>query len=217
MIGEDEPSRSGTPRPAVGEEVAKEKLQSELTLDGKSDSHDGSPHTESPRIELPTDVRVKLRKLEKLESRYHELLRSYRIAHARVQSIEPFETSLRENTPLTSISDPNALVEYLNQVNLKGDMVLDELKRVSSERDEYQRKVIEAERSAKEAWDEVANLKQGKDSKLSDEENNVSTSEDGKQDKDSVGRRSDERLQKITPGVDQVPGSFSPCPINFLT
>lgn len=108
---------------------------------------------------LPADVRDKLRKLEKYESRYHELLRSYRIAHARVLTIEPFEKSLRETTPLTSISDPNAFVEYLNQINVKGDMVLDELKRVSSERDTFKQRLVEAERGTKEAWDEVANLR----------------------------------------------------------
>ena len=74
-----------------------------------------------------------------------ELLRSYRIAHARVGTIETFEASLRENTPLTSISDPSAFVEYLNQVNRKGDMVMDELKRVSKERDELNKKFEEAE------------------------------------------------------------------------
>lgn len=92
-----------------------------------------------------------------------ELLRSYRIAHARVLSIEPFETSLRESTPLTSISDPEALVEYLNQLNLKGDMVLDELKRVSSGRDDFKTKFEEAERSLKEALEEVAKLRLHKD------------------------------------------------------
>ena len=182
VIGDDELSRSGTPRPATEEEGTKEKSKNDMNLDGKSDSQDGSPYTESPNTELPTDVRVKLRKLDKLESRYNELLRSYRIAHARVQSIEPFETSLRENTPLTSISDPNALVEYLNQVNLKGGMVLDELKRVSSERDEYQKKLVEAEKSSREAWEEVANLKKGKDSKSIDEATTETHVEDEKQD-----------------------------------
>ncbi len=38
-------------------------------------------------------------------------------------------------------------------------MVLDELKRVSSERDTFKQSVSEAERKTKEAWDEVANLK----------------------------------------------------------
>lgn len=66
---------------------------------------------------------------------------------------------------MASISDPNAFVEYLNQVNLKGDMVLDELKRVSSERDTFKQKLSEAERSTKEAWDQVADLRTSKDFK----------------------------------------------------
>lgn len=63
-----------------------------------------------------------------------ELLRSYRVAHKRATAIEPFEKALRENTPLTSISEPAALIEYLNQLNLKGDMVMDELKRFPQKR-----------------------------------------------------------------------------------
>ena len=89
-----------------------------------------------------------------------ELLRSYRIAHARVSTIEPFETTLRENTPLTSINDPAALVEYLNQLNLKSDMVLDELKRVSSERASFKQKLEEAEKKTKEALEGVEKLQE---------------------------------------------------------
>ena len=59
-----------------------------------------------------------------------------------------------------SINDPSGFSEYLNQVNLKGDMVLDELKRVSGERDNLRGKVTDAEDSAKRAWDEVSGLKQ---------------------------------------------------------
>lgn len=88
-----------------------------------------------------------------------ELLKSYRVAHARVLSIEPFEAALREITPLTSISDPAALVEYLNQVNLKGDMVVDELKRVSTERDKFKEELSQTKESAKKAWDELSNLR----------------------------------------------------------
>jgi chromosome segregation ATPase len=42
---------------------------------------------------------------------------------------------------LTSIKDPKALVEYLNQLGLKSDMVMDELKRVSGEKDDYKKKL----------------------------------------------------------------------------
>ena len=187
MIGEDDLSRSGTPRPPADGEPAIGKARG-TPAEAGSESQDGISRTDSPggALELPTDVRVKLRKLEKLESRYHELLRSYRIAHARVQTIEPFETSLRENTPLTSISDPNAMVEYLNQVNLKGDMVLDELKRVSSERNEFKRKLVEAEKSTKEAWDEVANLKKNKTPENTEGEANGSRAENEKDAEDLV-------------------------------
>ncbi len=65
-------------------------------------------------------------------------------------------------------------MEYLNQVILKGDMVLDELKRVSSERDAFKQRLSESERSTKEAWDEVANLRPFKDPKTDPEGNGKS-------------------------------------------
>jgi len=83
-------------------------------------------------------------------------LKSYRTAHTRVLSIEPFENALRENTPLTSINDSAALVEYLNQINLKSDMVLGELKRVSSERDTFKEELAQMKQKAIKAQEENA-------------------------------------------------------------
>lgn len=61
-------------------------------------------------------------------------------------------------------------------------MVLDELKRVSSERDTFKQRLSKAERSAKEAWDEVTNLRSSKQSKANSEESgklaNASQSDD---------------------------------------
>ncbi|CAD6501608.1 BgTH12-01858 [Blumeria graminis f. sp. triticale] len=99
----------------------------------------------SPNPEITPTVRMKLRKLERLETRYQELLRSYRVAHARAISIESFEKQLRENTPLSTISDPDALGEYLNQLNLKGEILMEELKRVTTDRDEFKNKVATLE------------------------------------------------------------------------
>lgn len=73
-------------------------------------------------------------------------------------AVEPFEKVLKEHTPVSGISDPDALVEYLNQLNLKGDMVMDELKRVSTDRDGYKKKLEEAEKKAEAAQAEVASL-----------------------------------------------------------
>ncbi|KAF7122358.1 hypothetical protein CNMCM5793_000383 [Aspergillus hiratsukae] len=164
-IGDDEgSSRSVTPRlesaggseTASGKDVGEDKPSTDEPSAGKE-----VPTTEGNQLtsELPPEIRVKLRRLTKLESRYQELLKAYRMAHARVLSIEPFESALRENTPLTSIGDPKALTEYLNQITLKGDMVIEELKRVTTERDDYKKKLEEAQKSTREAWDEVANLK----------------------------------------------------------
>ena len=139
-----------TPRPEIIERRvegaepagdAEKHPEDEETISVLSDASTAVQRSE----ELPTEVRVRLRKLDRLESRYQDLLKAYRTAHARVSLIEPFEASLRENTPLTSIQDPRALVEYLNQLNLKGDMVLDELKRVSSERDDFKKKLEQSE------------------------------------------------------------------------
>lgn len=63
---------------------------------------------------------------------------------------------------MASISDPKALTEYLNQLSLKSDMVLEELKRVSTERDDYKKKMEEAQKATKAAYDELTNLKENK-------------------------------------------------------
>lgn len=87
------------------------------------------------------------------------MLKSYRTAHARVLSIDHFENALRENTPLTSINDSAALVEYLNQINLKSDMVLDELRRVSSERDTFKEELSQMKPKAEKVReDDLANI-----------------------------------------------------------
>lgn len=75
VIDDDEASRtgtprSGTPRPAGdrnGTTAAGKSTQEDATLET------GEAAADEPRSssDLPTDVRVKLRKLEKLESRYH--------------------------------------------------------------------------------------------------------------------------------------------------
>lgn len=67
------PSRSGTPRPA---EPKRQTSSSESGPDANPGANNGpaqenSASKDSAAVELPTDVRVKLRKLDKLESKYH--------------------------------------------------------------------------------------------------------------------------------------------------
>jgi chromosome segregation ATPase len=105
----------------------------------KGDDDGGAPPA------LPEGVKLKLKKLERLETKYSELLRSYRIAFTRISSIDAFEATLREHTPLTSVNDPGAFVEFLQQNNLKSDIVMDELKRAVMERDDLKKRLSEAE------------------------------------------------------------------------
>lgn len=77
VIDDDEQSRSGTPKPPTdrnGTNVA-EKARPEAPNRGDNGQESGettaSAEEPSTSSYLPTDVRVKLRKLEKLESRYH--------------------------------------------------------------------------------------------------------------------------------------------------
>lgn len=80
VIDDDVQSRSGTPRPPTernGVNAADKSVQ-EPSAKGESsqESAETTSSVEEPRasLDLPTDVRVKLRKLEKLESRYHGAL-----------------------------------------------------------------------------------------------------------------------------------------------
>ena len=121
---------------------------------------EGGIEEELPPPELPKDVQAKLQRLLKLEEKYGQLLRAYKIAHARVQTIAPFESSLRENTPLTTIAEPVPFVEYLSQLNLKGDMVMQELKRVTADNDATKKKLEGSEKEKAVLQTEVKELKE---------------------------------------------------------
>ncbi|KAG9231814.1 putative Golgin IMH1 [Amylocarpus encephaloides] len=127
--------------------------------DGKGKGTEMAAESPTKASDLPADVRAKLQRLENLQSKYKELLRSYRVAHSRAVSIEPFEKALKENTPLATISDPDALVEYLSQLSLKGDMVMDELKRVSADRDNHKKRFEDAEKETIAAREQIEKMK----------------------------------------------------------
>lgn len=171
----DGASRAGTPKPADTGEVnggndstnsqKKDPAQPQDIDVNKAASADtpdksGDPARASskqpPQYEPSADVRAKLKRLARLEPSYLELLRSYRIAHSR---ITPFERTLQEHTPLDSIKDPKAFVEYLNQINSKSDMIVQELKRVSIEKDDFKKKCEESDKELASLRDELCRLR----------------------------------------------------------
>lgn len=191
VIGDDasDISRTATPKPAKeSSEVAAKEGGDALKKDDAP--AEGKGKAKAGDSELPEDVVQKLARLENLTSKYKgmvhttplhrdwhllfysqnalstELLRNYRAAHARVAQTEAFEATLREHTPLANVSDPGALVEFLNQRSLQSDMVMEELKRITGEhrdtvkeRDELRTKLETAEQQAKTAFDEAAGLR----------------------------------------------------------
>ena len=130
-----------------------------------------------------------------------ELLEAYRRAHARTAAIEPFETKLRESTPLTTINEPVALVDYLNQLSKRGDMAIDEFKKVSGERDDYRKKLEEAEQRAQDAMDETAELRESQKSDAIHPNNEQQDQVDGEA-RPGVVSRSVEAPQKVSGAED---------------
>lgn len=138
------------------------------------------------------------------------MLRSYRIAHGRATSIEPFERALRENTPLTTIKDPDALTEYLNQLNLKGDMVMDELKRVSTEKEDFKKKYAAADKEISELKEKVAALEAAKTA--AEDDNATRKTEDTVVEpvKEEAGTPTSPQTSAVKSPVQSVMGLFSP-------
>lgn len=112
---------------------------------GTTHANDTVKMSEDPP-ELPADVKVKLRRLDRIEAKYKDLLAQYRVAFSRANLIEPFEQSLREVTPFVSVGDPAGLVGFINQLSTKADLALAEFKNVSAERNELAAKVRELEK-----------------------------------------------------------------------
>ncbi|KAK8098914.1 uncharacterized protein PG998_012155 [Apiospora kogelbergensis] len=191
---------------ADGKTEAKEATENEKTETNGDDRKKAAAPAKA--AELPAEIQAKLRKLDKLEKTYPELLRSYRIAHGRATAIEPFERALREHTPLTSIKDTEALVEYLNQLNLKGDMVMDEFKRVSAEKDTLKKKHDETTQELTALKEEMATLKAAAPPAPSAEKSDTTKTEEGDASKKEAV--SEEPAQAVKSPVTSILGVFSP-------
>ncbi|KAJ2991103.1 hypothetical protein NUW58_g2645 [Xylaria curta] len=111
----------------------------------------------SQNSELSPQVLSKLKRLEKLEASYHEVLRSYRIAYSQIKN---FERALQENTPVGTIKDPAALIEYIHQFDVKSKLAFQELTRISTERDDLLKKTELNEITLTTLSNEIAALTQ---------------------------------------------------------
>ncbi|EEP77949.1 predicted protein [Uncinocarpus reesii 1704] len=127
--------------------------------------------------------------------------------------------SVRATPPPSERPTGQTPSEMPMDLTLKGDMVVDELKRVTADRDEFKKKLEAAEASTREAWDEVANLKRSQpieeSTSTSDGEPVVAKELPSLQTTSSTGENSLEDSQKspttsITSRAASIRGLFSP-------
>lgn len=82
---------------------------------------------------LPTGIRSKMKKFAKYEEKYPILLDAYKTEKRKTDLIASFERILQEHTPVSSISDAGSLVEYLNGLNEKTNMLNQEFRKVAGD------------------------------------------------------------------------------------
>ncbi|KAF2964233.1 hypothetical protein GQX73_g9343 [Xylaria multiplex] len=112
-----------------------------------------TPSTLSPHVE------ARLKRLDRLELSYRELLRSYRLAHSRAVAADRFDRILRENTPLDSIKNPDGFESYITELNEKNTKVVEELRRVLADNDDYKKKCEKSDKELAALKDELVTLK----------------------------------------------------------
>ncbi|KAJ1968285.1 hypothetical protein H4R35_006471 [Dimargaris xerosporica] len=88
--------------------------------------------------ELPDDVKEKLAKLDHYEKRFADLVKSFKKLTAQKKAADAI---LRETTPLRSIADAEALEAHLKNLNLKNEMSVEEIKRLTNEKLETDNKL----------------------------------------------------------------------------
>lgn len=148
-------TRTGTPVSRMnGDSSSAPPKENGTGAQGAKETPEVSERTAGKYADLPQDVQQRLRKLDRLEPRYRDLVSSYKIAHEKAVAVDAFETALREHTPLASIQDPGALIEFMQQNELKTSLVMDELRRAITEKDELRKKLEDAEKVSKPSSDE---------------------------------------------------------------
>lgn len=166
VIGDSEqPTRVGTPVPkANGDGPSVPPKENGPGAQGSGDKPEGREAGGAVKYaDLPSDIQLRLKKLDRLEPRYRDLVASYRIAHEKAVAVDAFETALREHTPLASIQDPGALIEFLQQSELKSSMVMNELRRTMTECESLRKKVETMESGTKDKSSEAKLSEEGKE------------------------------------------------------
>lgn len=95
--------------------------------------------------DLPKEIQAKLKKFEKYEQKYPLLLNAYKNEKLKSEQFDKVQQILTENTPIASVDDHESLITFFQNVEMKTTMLNDEIKRLTTEQSENQKKIQELE------------------------------------------------------------------------
>ncbi|CAB4479966.1 unnamed protein product [Rhizophagus irregularis] len=110
---------------------------------------------------LSEEIKEKLVKLKKYETKFPEILRLYKKLLNEKKAIE---TVLRENTHLDGLSDVESFEAHLRNLNIKNEMSMEEIKRLTQIQDESKKQIEEIKEAhnmqSKSQTDLIENLQE---------------------------------------------------------
>lgn len=120
----------------LSDELQKGLSDDMLNVNGSETSspqNGSAPSSAAPIDEsLPQDVQMKLRKLEKYESKYPSLLNAYKIEKMKNEKFAIMQKILTENTPVADLSDIEiTLPAYFEDISNKNKILNEEITRLN--------------------------------------------------------------------------------------
>jgi len=100
---------------------------------------------------LPPSIRSKMKKFAKYEEKYPVLLEAYKVEKKKTELIKIFDNVLRENTPVSSISEAKTLIDYLNGLNEKTKLQSNEIRKLTKENSVLTFKIAKYEQDGEDA------------------------------------------------------------------
>lgn len=92
---------------------------------------------------LPKEIQGKLKKFEKYEQKYPLLLNAYKNEKLKNEKLDFLNKVIAENTPISSLDDIELLSSFFKDLNLKTNMLHDEIKRLTSDKFTQQKEMEE--------------------------------------------------------------------------
>ncbi|KAI5963693.1 IMH1 [Candida pseudojiufengensis] len=143
-------------------------------------------------------IKSKLKKFAKYEEKYPILLDAYKIEKRKTELIKIFENVLKENTPISTISDAKILVEYLNGLNDKNKLQNNEIRKLTKDNSVLTFKVAKYEGDGEDSmFKRMEDLKKENESLRSQISDNRKEFDEYKIDFENRIKEKDETIEKL--------------------